>query len=508
MAIETNIGRMAAVTLFFAIALAGASAMFSEVPVGLPVGALLGLAGFIYAAIRWPELFLVAAMFAPRWKTYWPLSAVAQIADLTVVMLVGLSIGLLWRLFIHVGRLDPRSLQKLFFRQSGPVLTFLLFALVLAASYTYTPAPDYGSIKLTRFLFIASLFFLTAFFLIFTERDFRRFLRVFVVFAMITALQVVAGLTAMVREEGADITRIGAASLLGMAVIVVLFYPLFTSAKSRGFFLLLALPVLTAGLIASAARGPLVALVAVLLIRVLVWVKQGQLRTALALLVLFATSAVAMYSFVPEEYLGKYTVKMRELALLPSGEVDSGSAGQRLRFYRATLGAIPEHPLFGRGIGSWSVFYLGYDQRAYPHNLFLEVAFEQGLLGLSFFVLFLSAVAVSLLWLQRVTRYRYLVLAMLVVYCLGVGMFSGDLDDNRMLWLWIGVSLAVCRMIRLEQHQRFIRRITPAEVVKRVYPRPELAYPWPVMEPEARPWSSVKLAARHWPSMKIGSPPY
>lgn len=508
MALETNIGRMAAVTLFFAIALAGVSAMFSEVPVGLPVGALLGLGGFLYAAIRWPELFLVAAVFAPRWKAYWPLNTVAQVADLTVVMLVGLSIGLLWRLFIHVGRLEPRSVQKLFFRQSGPVLTYLLFALLVATSYTYTAAPEYGGIKLARFLFIATLFFLAAFFLIFTERDFRRFLRLFVTFATLTALQVISGLTMVAREEGTDITRIGAASLLGMALIIVLFYPLFSTAKSRGIFLLISLPVLTAGLIASAARGPLVALVSVLLIRVLVWVKQGQFRTAFALLVLFAASSVAMYSFVPEEYLGKYTVKIQELALLPSGEVDSGSAGQRLRFYRATLGAIPEHPLLGRGIGSWSVFYFGYDQRAYPHNLFLEVAFEQGLLGLSFFVLFLSAVAVSLLWLQRVTRYRFLVLAILVVYCLGVGMFSGDLDDNRMLWLWIGLSLAVCRMVRLEQHHRFIRRITPAEVVRRVYPRPELTYPWPVMEPGARPWLSMKLGPRSWPSMKVGSPPY
>ncbi|MDD3686961.1 MAG: O-antigen ligase family protein [Bacteroidales bacterium] len=45
--------------------------------------------------------------------------------------------------------------------------------------------------------------------------------------------------------------------------------------------------------------------------------------------------------------------------------------------------------MFGYGLGSFGVMYSGHDGRAYPHNVFLEIWIEAGLLGLGIFLAFL-----------------------------------------------------------------------------------------------------------------------
>src|ERR1700674_1483683 len=59
----------------------------------------------------------------------------------------------------------------------------------------------------------------------------------------------------------------------------------------------------------------------------------------------------------------------------------------------------------------------------------------------------------------RASRSHFLALGLTVLYCVLVGFFSGDLDDNRVLWLWIGVTLAICRTVRLHLTAgHFVRR--------------------------------------------------
>jgi hypothetical protein len=51
--------------------------------------------------------------------------------------------------------------------------------------------------------------------------------------------------------------------------------------------------------------------------------------------------------------------------------------------------------LFGQGIGGFGVRYFGEDKRAYPHNIFLEVLVETGIIGLGLFICFLASVLLS-----------------------------------------------------------------------------------------------------------------
>ena len=426
--------------------------IFLNVPLELPLAGLAGLGVVLYVGARFPEWFLVAALFAPQWKTFWVFKSLDKAVDLTLAMLLSLAVGLIWRVLFQMGRSNSTNFRKIFFGQGNQILALLLFAAIVTASYVYTNAPSYGGSKLTRFLSIGILLFIAPFFLILTEEHLRRFARAFVGLSAVTAIQLIYTLEYGTQDPTVDITRIGAGWLLGMAVILVLFYPLVPSRRGQRALYISVLPLCIAGLVASAARGPLVALSVAVLLGSITWLRQGRLRarTALMLLLLLSVGVGGAYLALRQANLGKYTAKTDEFATLASGGSSSGSAGERLDYYRATLAAIPDHPLLGNGVGSWSRFYYGNDLRNYPHNLFLEIAFEEGLLGLAVFFTFLFLVGVSILRMLRESRSHFLALGLLVLYCVLVSLFSGDLDDNRVLFLWTGVALAICRSIRLQ----------------------------------------------------------
>jgi O-antigen ligase len=264
-------------------------------------------------------------------------------------------------------------------------------------------------------------------------------------------VQIVANLEMRSQDAETDITRIGAGWLMGMAILLLLFYPLSRRRGRRRMLLIFLVPLFLAGLMASAARGPMVALSIAVLIGVAVWMKEGRMKivTAAALLFFLTIGVGGAYLVLRQTDRGKYTAKASELETMFAGGTTTGSAGKRVDFYRATLNAIPNQPLLGTGIGSWSKFYYGSDQRNYPHDLLLEIAFEEGLIGLAAFLAVLGLAAISIVRMIGDSRSHFLVLGLLVLYCVIVSLFSGDLDDNRVLWLWMGVALSVCRLVQV-----------------------------------------------------------
>jgi len=446
-----NIPRTLLVLLLIALGGGLLLSMYMDLPLELPLLATVGLGLLCYVGMRSPEWFIVGALFAPQWKTFWIFKSIDQRMDLTGAMLLCLAAALLWRVLVQFGRSNSMDFRTIFFGQQHQLLAYLIFAVIVSASFFYTTAPDYGASKLNRFLVIGTLLLISPFFIILTEENFRRFARIFVGFSAFTAIQLITSLETRNQQENVDITRIGAGWLLGMGVLLVLFYPLIRNRRWQRALYLFVLPLLIVGLMASAARGPIVSLSVVILAGLFVWLRQGRLRgrSALVLLLLFVAGFGGAYLLLRQTDLGKYNAKAKEFGTLLSEGASSGSAGKRLDFYQTTVVAIPNHLLFGAGVGSWSTFYFGIDDRGYPHDLPLEIAFEEGLLGLAAFAVLLGFVAVSIVRMLRASRFHFLALGLIVAYCVLVSLFSGDLDDNRLLWLWIGVALAMCRTIQL-----------------------------------------------------------
>lgn len=408
-------------------------------------GAAAGIV-FLWFAFREPALFLVAVLFAPQLKAYWPLQRLDHVVDLTVAMLVGLALGVGWRLLKYLARIDRTTCPKFAEVPKWPLLGFGVFAAVVAASYTYTPATSYGGTELLRFLGIGTLVLVAPFVIIRSEQDLRRFVVFFLGAGLILALQMIVHVDDRQSSSTTDITRIGAGWLMGMLILLALYYRPFQRPSHNTAQAWVLVPLFSFALIASAARGPIVALLLVLILNLVTSAKMFSRLVLTALLL--GVSTYAAFSVFRQIDPGKYNSKLDQITDIVQGKSTSGSAAARLRFYRQTVAAIPSHLLLGGGIGSWSVFYYGADERGYPHNLFLEIGFEQGLVGIAALGFFLATMAGVSLRMLRKTGTRYAVFPSLVLFCVIVSMFSGDLDDNRILWYWAGVTLAVCAIVR------------------------------------------------------------
>jgi hypothetical protein len=421
-------------------------ALIGGLDVLLVIGGVIAGIGFLWLAFKSPVFFLVAALFIPQLKKYWPLQPIDQKADLTVAMLIGLAVGVAWMLMKYLARIDktPRPTFSLIPR--WPIYGFALFAAVVALSYSYTPAVSYGGTELVRFLGIGTLMLIAPIVIIRSERDLRQFVVLFLGAGCILALQMIIHLDD--RQQAAnptgDITRIGAGWLMGMVILLALYFRPFQRDKFNTAAAWVLVPIFAFALIASAARGPITALLVVLILNLATSSKAlSKIVIAVLLLGVSGYAAFAVFSRIDP---GKYNAKLAELEDLAQGKATSGSAAVRIRYYRQTIAALPDHWFLGGGIGSWGVFYYGTDQRNYPHNLLLLIGFEEGIVGISALCVFLFAIGATSVRLLRKTGNHYAVFPSLVLFCFVVSMFSGDLDDNRILWYWTGVTLAICAM--------------------------------------------------------------
>ncbi len=93
--------------------------------------------------------------------------------------------------------------------------------------------------------------------------------------------------------------------------------------------------------------------------------------------------------------------------------------------------------LFGYGFGSYGIIKEGTDGRLYPHNIFLEIWFETGLLGVLIFVSFLFQV---FYWTIKNERY---IIGLAIIYLMLNTFKSYSLIDHRILMGVIGIGMFV-----------------------------------------------------------------
>lgn len=113
-----------------------------------------------------------------------------------------------------------------------------------------------------------------------------------------------------------------------------------------------------------------------------------------------------------------------------TGESDYGSVGIRLDMYNAALELFYSSFLFGVGLGDFSK-YTSFDIM-YPHNVFLELLAETGVIGLFFFVIF---------YIIFLIKNKNVFFSILVFYFLVVCFFSGDLSYLRFSMFFVLLAL-------------------------------------------------------------------
>jgi O-antigen ligase len=145
---------------------------------------------------------------------------------------------------------------------------------------------------------------------------------------------------------------------------------------------------------------------------------------------------------------GRFEQALREFATADQSATPT-SLGYRAAFWPTTLRMVRDHPIFGVGTGGFADGYRPYGQSIEgwrggdtgdPHNQFLKILGEQGLIGLVAFLFFIGRAFMC----PAPAPYRQLAAAALICWC-ATSMANSHFStfvEGRFIFFWLGAMLA------------------------------------------------------------------
>ena len=117
-----------------------------------------------------------------------------------------------------------------------------------------------------------------------------------------------------------------------------------------------------------------------------------KLKTSLILIAIAFISSIILNSITSNKY---NAANVFERAATISLSTEDGSVNQRLRYYKQAMKHFISNPIFGIGIGNWKFLSIKYDKKNitqytvpyHAHNDFLQIVTEQGILGLTAYLM-------------------------------------------------------------------------------------------------------------------------
>ena len=416
----------------------------------------------VLAIRRFPAALIVPTIFISNFKSQAAATQGFSLTDPTLLCLALLFVALCLNLFFLYIQARGETLRYLFAGQGKAIACFLLLEFLVAFSYLHTSDPEYGKILVAKFFTIDLFLFLVPLLLFRDERDLRHFALVMVGFAVPLALYRMVVNFSTASGVNVDITQISAGHLIGMTILLIVNYRM-TRSRWLQLGIFLTIPVLVVGLIVSDARGPALACLAMFFVSVFskrgAGIVSGRAAKIAIIVMVVAMVGVTIAKVASSGSRGgeKLHAKAEELKALLSGESARGSAGDRLFGWEAAISAFVKKPVLGWGAGGTRAYikthrgmfgiYGGDLKLEYPHNVVLQVAAEQGVVGLLALVWFFWLTLKKAKRVANITRGRLSCLFWILIFDLMVIQVSGDLDAWRAIWLWCGITLAISRML-------------------------------------------------------------
>lgn len=199
-----------------------------------------------------------------------------------------------------------------------------------------------------------------------------------------------------------------------------------------------AVVVCCAALIGSNSKGPVIA---TLLTLVVLAVREHSGRSVGRLLGVLLIGTTILY-LAPSEYTSRFDPGI--YFGQPNQAEVSESVYSRTRFSEDAIAQFMENPVIGAGTGAFNQIpwteadvpqAVGGGTRSYPHNIVLEIAAEQGTVGLLLLLVLIGTVVATL----RRRRLSAPVFAVTMLVAAGT-VFSGDISDHRIFWLGLAMA--------------------------------------------------------------------
>ncbi len=384
--------------------------------------------------------FFVLFLFAGNYKADPFLAHIQQKIDLTLLFFLLSFLSFLYYWFkkrLHM------TVPYIF----GPIsFLFFLLATILLSGTLLNGSTGYGFQKAVRFIILTGWAFIGPPLLIRDSEAFRHFAWALTIIAFIMALDALTRYFVMkqvffLTAFGSTYIALGRDAGLGLLTSMLFLLPIVRKPIIY-FFLWIMMAFQFWAMLRAGARGPVFALIFSLLIFFVISVhgnflhfKIDSFAWRLSVLVLLVSIILLLvaWKFFP--------TLMNRTELLWSG--GGLSVMRRVDFYRMALAQWMKSPLWGIGTGQFSVAVIGIEGRLYPHDIILELASENGIIGV---LAFLSMIGLAFregwqcLHIKNVFH-RIVGKYLLVVttFALFNAMVSGDINDNRILFTFIGM---------------------------------------------------------------------
>lgn len=411
----------------------------------------------------YPELYFALYLTAGVYKADPRLSFINNILDLTIFFEVLTLLGIIY-LFL-------KRKSKIFFPPLKIFLPYMFFACLVTSGLLHTSAPNYGIDKALRFLLITTPSFFVPL-MIFRNKDtYKRFMFFFVILSIAMTLDIITGglsVGSMSFKEAFGSNYLAVGRISGLAILYSSIFLIMSKKFLYRILHFIFLIAFTFNIFISGGRGPLISLgfcISFLFFYLLSQFKfnfktyslimdKRELKILNSIVIIFIISLALLIIF--RDYFVFLFYRFSFLEKL-SGE----SIEERLRLYRKAIEAVKSNvfnSIFGLGAGGFSTFYKGYDaNRIYPHNIFLEVMSEFGILGLfSFLAILINSLFVAFgnLKISRTIEDLYLSYGIIlgILFMVFNSSFSGDINDNRLLFVFLGLALSYRRLLRNEKN--------------------------------------------------------
>lgn len=129
----------------------------------------------------------------------------------------------------------------------------------------------------------------------------------------------------------------------------------------------------------------------------------------------------------------------QRVAPLLTGQIDD-AVNERFTYYQSAFSVFLDHPFVGVGFGEWPISHGLGDVSLHPHNIFLEILSETGLVGLAWFMALLYVVFRNLKLRFYFSTPERSSLILITIFSFINAQKTGDLHDNLLLFF----TLSLC----------------------------------------------------------------
>lgn len=381
------------------------------------------------------EFIYLLFIFAGTFKGSIYLKEINAFADLTLVLLI---VNVIFGMFIYLraGKPSQGAISLSY------CICFLLFGLYGLINYLFSGGGPFADTKILHFLVLGSWAVLAPVLIIRADQErINRFIRLlwvyFIIFALSFLLTGVTGVEQVGGLGSSNYQTLG--NLAAMAIVICVSLFNFQKSKKGKFLLLLLSSFLFIPLIYSGSRQSILGLVLCLAI-IFFMEKLERKIIYISLLLIFILLGVGLINITSSSLSDNNALELRMQRFMwaLSNSNQGASINLRYVFWSDALNMWQEHPIWGYGIGKYPETN---EVNAYPHNQFLEVLAELGIVGLIFLLSLHFIAFTAVIKSGMFSTWQGKILVLITFFYFVSTMVSGDLVSQRNLFAF---SAMIC----------------------------------------------------------------